>query len=97
MIDNDADILAKKELIEKRMNERKNKRVTENKWDIEYLFINKLKSLKVKIQVRLVVVVWLELVKVDVKRRSLNVRSDQSLLINNHEFLTTILVVPCLN
>jgi len=31
MIDNDADILAKKELIEKRMNERKNKRVTENK------------------------------------------------------------------
>ena len=36
MIDNDADILAKKELIEKRMNERKNKRVTENKWDIEY-------------------------------------------------------------
>ena len=31
MIDNEADIIAKKELIEKRMNDRQIKRVTENK------------------------------------------------------------------
>jgi len=31
IIDNEADILAKKEMIEKRMNDRQIKRVTENK------------------------------------------------------------------